>query len=178
MGWFTKLLLNFGLCEADYINECVGEGYQGEVTFWIPKMKSVGCGGNTKFTGIVKSSSAEAHNAAPAKALVFLQLKLKLTIVDKNYAWKLEKEAENRLLVYLLEKFLHVADKVKQQLSVMMDCINCAADIYGGHSTSFLAGKTDAQVIAFKFCAKGIEALKAAAAAEHDVAAAKLKDLE
>lgn len=172
------VLSQHGLRAAEYSNEPLSGGkFTGEVMIELPEIQDARCGGRTKFHGGMCLSAAEAEEAAAHKALSFMESKLKLTIVDMNYADKVEAQATHYSMVNLLRNMIRLAGNIEEDWSNMNDYLDAGADMFGGQ-TMMTTLSSNAVVAAMKFCEEAMAKLRADSVRSYKAAADKMQQLK
>jgi hypothetical protein len=164
-----------GLPKAEYSNEVLFKCglFRGEVIIQLPKVEEARCGGRTKFHGIDLFTAAEAEEDAAGKALRFLETKLKLVIVDKNYADRVEAKNNHVFRTRLLENFLGVAERIKKQWAHMNEYLNGAVHVFAGEGVLISAD----QVAARKFVFDGFVKVADDCNSRYEASCSKIKDM-
>lgn len=67
------------------------------------------CGGKTKIRGLELGTAMEAEESAAEKALTLLESSFKLTIVDKNYAERIDAKEQHLFITNVLRNFLDLS---------------------------------------------------------------------
>lgn len=148
------------------------------MVFYMPEIPDVDLCGNLTIRGKA-TRSLEAEEDAAFKALLYMEKKFKLKIVDLNHAERVAAENEQKLLVRLLEQIVDVGDDVSVYWGKMVKSVATEKSAYPLDATNSNKGPGAAKKRdAYKFCAKCLEDLDKETTERYEACAFRFEELQ
>lgn len=165
-----------GIGKAEYNSvPSDGDKVEGEVKFSFPCMIEERC--HILEVHSRAPASSRAKEVAARAALLFMESKFNVKIVDLNYVGRQTAEKEHKSVEFIIYRLLEVAHQMKTQLGNMVECIAGGRAAYSGDPRLMFGGPlSQEQMMAVEFCSKNVEVVRADCATRYDSVASMFQD--